>query len=461
MRKDLSPHFTPLEWVKTLPTSLEALSLSSFGHSAEIFYYLCGVQDSLDIEIGDPSVKRKRRNVAPSTEDRTLPLPSLTFVEFTATASDAIMDWCMLPPCWRRFQWVEDISATLSDFNFVNHNLNAPQEHEEGLLGLRSLSLAAESDLSFPWFEKYCPHLTHLEIFGINSNNAILPVTPSLKRLELHRRAQYFFNPRTAQRLLESGVQLDMLLVDSTYENIPSADALKKVMSTLTVIDVEWLGSSSDLACLPATLRVLRVSDDYDLENALSGPDILKLPPSLTELTWPHMFIELFLIPLLPRKLEILRFSPANLLPQGAKHITNEMRSEADARGELHLIEAIGPSTRVLYGLPPGLKHLVLTSPPFTFDENFGAYLPRSLLSLRSCGRDPILVNIDNTPKSVLAKWFGTSEPGAERVKEAICSFPPECECSLYFTKMFKRIGSSLISYQYMKDLFPPTNPLR
>lgn len=473
MRKDMTPHLIHPKWVKTLPLSLEAFSLSNFGHVLEILYHFCGIEDALNIKLGDSPPVRQNRFAAPSSGGRILPFPNLVCVEFVSTTAGMDVDFSLLPLGWKRFQWIEHISASLSDYDFIASiaDLQAPIEEQKATeLGLRSLSLAAANDLALSWFQTHAPHLAHLQIVSLSNKMATLPVTSSLKCLELHNRADLLLNPMTARRLQEAGSKLNSLRV-STLDSDLATDAFTSslivVLSSLTVLDADVLFPSA-LPLLPATLRTLRVrTSSWVDEVKLNVKTLAQLPPGLTEFSWRYANIELDCVPLLPRTLKTLSFSPTHWLHRPGPVITDEMKADAETRGERHLYESITPKSRLLYGLPPGLTRLELNAPNWSFEENFGAFLPRSLLSLSGYGSNPLVVEINNEPTSKLnrlASLLGVSEKRestTSKIRAAICAFPPECCCRLYFRKNFRLIGSNYVSYDDMKELFPPEAPLR
>lgn len=421
-------------WVKTLPSTLESLSLCHIGFEEEILFYICGAETALDIHPMLLKIPVARRSpVLPiDRAARPLPFPSLNAIELLSVRNPLPFGLNELPFSVKHLRWRPRRALNAQPSSMPNSQPTSK--------GLSSLHVWLSADLSKLTSDL---HATDLTLCQVNDPDA-LNLTSQLKSLNIDFQEGY---PRYAgliSTLFSLEAQLHTLIIhrasiDSSYE----AKKQLAVLSTLTRLELPHLHKTG-FGLLPPGLLTLKVGHDLmdPTHIVLDDEGIAQLPKGLTELTWINLGIELGHIPTLPRSLIHLTFKPLHRSKIGKTFITPDILVEPNRRGIAHLYESITGSTCVLFGLPPHLETLRLKGALPVFDSNFGLFLPRHLRAIHGDGENNYCIDIAAGPSKPtgfgrIASLFGilSQESDQLRLQAAITAFPPGCVSTLYFCK--------------------------
>lgn len=427
-------------WIQKLPSSLTVLSLRNIDHPREALAYICGEAMAFSYESSFEHWIPFSANASVSLASRTLPFPSLVFLEFYHSYCHQNPILSLLPPKLTRLQWKTltsyepfDEAILEAHRNKTLHNTQHNQHTPDNILaGLRSLSISSPDSALLDELNQ-CTQLTKLTISGGDANTVIsrLPLPTSLKHLQVQLVPVHApYHAHLFSRLNTAGVHLTELRLSMFDESVFHAPEFSTLLfASLVTIELAELGSSS-ISFLPAGLRTLRTWTLSKHKEMLDEENARKFPRGLTTLKWLGLHIELGYIPLLPRTLQKLLFMPVNQLGIGTKWVTAEIQEEASRQGILHLYDSIKPETNLLFGLPPNLRRLTVLCPDMVFGANFGAFLPRSLLTLYTGDHPRHGINIERSVSS----WLGLNRSATETdLERAIKLFPPRCVSTLFF----------------------------
>lgn len=454
-------------WVKTLPPTLQALSLCNLGYEQEILFYICGSEIALDApDLNIASFARRPPAPLPSNPvDLKLPLPSLVLLHILSADSSMKLDLDKLPSTVKDFQWREIHGVKHGGPTNLALLPDDPHLFSRMDTGLTSLSLFHPRDaFLMSGNATDFPLLTHLEAPLPIHGPQRLPYSDHLESLNITLDADPTLFGLLMSELNTAGTLLKKLILRGTAVPDPNNAIHKTVLSSLTHLEFPCL-QATDFVLLPPTLRTLKVAFWQDHEEVLSDVLLQQLPSGLTKLEWPTLCVELGHVPLLPRRLLHLSFRPINRAKIGNTFITPEILEEPTSRGLAHLYESITSETRVLYGLPPKLEVLNLQAMLFVFDSNFGLFLPRTLRVIHGDGLNNWCIDIAAGPSKPtgidrISSWLGASKKSDDRLAKAINGFPPLCLSSLYFINSAGIGTPKRIEFEAMKPFCKSVTPL-
>lgn len=445
-------------WASTLPPTLEALSICNIGFSNEIMYFICGSEDALDINPTLLGLPADTRRLPTFPAVKTLPLPSLSLLHILDAPTHLTFNVDALPPKLHDFRWIQ-----LNAFNHVptlpellpqhpiqqsdgSDSSSAPSQAK--MSGLQSLVLWNPRDLYWLTGQRDQLHLVHMTTPVSIQTPQDLPFTAYLQSLDVVLDSDARSFDIIATSLDAAGATLKSLTLRGKASIDPNNAIHRRVLSSLTYLHLPSLDSTS--AILAATgLTTLKVSYSGH-SKAVSEAELRQLPSGLTTLDWASICIELGHVPLLPRTLRHLTFSPVHGLKIGNRFVTPEIIAEASRPGLAQLYESITPESNLLFGLPPNLESLNLRGDMPIFESNFGLFLPSSLRAIHGDGRNNWCIDINagaSKPTGIasFSSWLGIpSKSVGNRLAYAIGCFPPMCISSLYFRKgglVSKNIG--------------------
>lgn len=443
-------------WVLTLPPSLTALSLANVGHLKTILLFIKGEipAEAMKHEFSPPPKNLAR--ASPRCPPYAPPFSFLLGLELCHQKHDIPL-LTHLPPSLVHFKWthfmeINDnsmeaaISAeqssrvvvTNSQFRLVERALRPIESPRTATRStLHSVHLSSSNNDSIQLLHSL-KRLSALILPNI-SRTELLPVPKTLTRLEvplLTIDLKDTSNPSLFHRLYETGTHLKEFQFQRLQLPAKVDEGMRKlitsVLDSVLVLSIQE-AVTFDISFLPRGLRTFRAHtsvlgsitwDDYDLSQ---------LPQGLTKLSCPQIKIDLGDVPLLPRSILFLKFTPVNGMVIGTSNLTPAMRLDGLP------YDSITPTTQVLFGLPPLLRSLSIFG-DLEFDSTFGAFLPRTLQRVDGDGtRDQHCIKIEDSNKSYLhslGSWFGLTQAQYSReelLRRAISLFPPGCTCALLF----------------------------
>lgn len=427
-------------WISTVPSSLTSLKLVAVGNVVALVRFLLGepvrqrhATTKLTADDSSSTAPSPSKHVHPFPLLRSLEIEGMNLTDYSPLAN-------YLPPllthicCSRHRSYFGRFYCSQSTFEATSDSILSDPARN-----LRTIHLDGHSsDETLKGFAQRTEPVS-LFLNDLKPHFIIpLPISSRLKRLELLARVTGHSINADAQpklpleQLIASGTQLDYLSVWSIAP--PEMDEeqeklISTVLASLSTLDVRVI-QREHLTLLPATLKTLSILQMRFRDRNVNEWFSL-LPTGLLSLTCPHLCCEIGHVPLLPRSITDLSFSPCNRQQLGTQFVS----AEELASGLLPYDEIDGDMA-VLPSLPPNLVTLQMSGESLQLDSKFGLFLPRSVRTV--VGHKFFSLNIADRSRSKLGRiggFFGIGGiPGTkELLKRAINFFPPSCQIHLVF----------------------------